>query len=117
VPELAEGPPKSRGSKGRFLALLLIAGINDGSVQLVSRHRVEQIQTNPANPPPANPTAQNCLGHPWRVTLLDLNTNNPMDVDANVIILRHGIPALPFADAAEQLLHDGPRPVPPTHLY
>lgn len=64
-----------------------------------------------------HPTAQNCLGHPWRVTLLDLNTNNPVDVDANVILLRHGIPALPFADAAEQLLHDGPRPVPPTHLY
>ena len=101
----------------RFLALLLIAGINGTSVQLYSRHRVQQIQSTPPSPPPANPSAQNCLGHPWRVTMLDLNTNNLVVEDANVIILRHGVSALPFADATQQLLHDGPRPVPPTHLY
>jgi len=101
----------------RFLALLLIAAINDGTVRLLSGHEVQRVRTNPANLPPANPTAQACLGHPWRVTLLDLNSKTPVNVDANVIILRHGIPPLPFADAAQQLLHDGPRPGPPTHLY
>ncbi len=101
----------------RFLALLLIAAINDGTVQLLSAHELQRIQTNPASPPPTSPSAQNCLGHPWRVTLFDLNTNNPVEVDAKVIILRHGVPALHFADTAEKLLHDGPRPVPPTHLY
>jgi hypothetical protein len=96
----------------RFLALLLLAQINDDSVQLLSGHEVQQIQSHPGHAPPANPNAQNCLGHPWRVTLLDLNANNHMTIDANVIILRHG-----GVGAAAQMLHDGPRPLPPTHVY
>jgi Pyridine nucleotide-disulphide oxidoreductase len=96
----------------RFLTLLLLALIQDGTVELLSGHEVEQIQSHPGHAPPAPPNAQNCLGHPWRVTLLDLNANHPVTIDANVIILRHG-----GAVAPAQLLHDGPRPVPPTHAY
>lgn len=100
----------------RFLSLLLIESFNDNSVQWLQSRRVKEIQPRQSWAS-ASPTAQDCLGCDWKVTLLNETTQAEETIDANVIILRHGVANQPNANNAGRYQTDGPRPIPPTHLY
>lgn len=100
----------------RFLALLIIQGVSNTSVSWKRGLEVHQVQS--VNVPPSQPSPLNCIGHPWRVTLRSVQPQvTPQTVDANVILLRHGI------ESPETTLPPGPslpripRPIPPVHLF
>jgi hypothetical protein len=101
----------------RFLTLLILRGTNHASVVWRTGLEVHQVQS--LNVPPAQPTPLNCIGHQWHVTLHSTQANAaPQHIDANVVLLRHGIESpettLP---AGAPLLPRIPRPIPPVHLF
>ena len=100
----------------RFLALLIIQAVKAPTIEWKQGWEVQQVQS--INMPPNPINSQNCLGHEWRVTLGDIQgAAASQDVDANVVLLRHGI------DPPEVTLPPGPtlprmpRPTPPIYLF
>jgi hypothetical protein len=101
----------------RFLALLILRGVNHPSVTWRTGLEVHQVQS--LNVPPAPLTALNCIGHEWRVTLHSIQGNAAAQhLDANVVLLRHGVES-PEATlpATAPPLPRIPRPIPPVHLF
>jgi hypothetical protein len=100
----------------RFLTLLILRGFNNAAVEWRSGLGVTRVQS--IGVPPAAPNPTNCIGHRWRVTLNPVQGNGAaQQIDANVVLLRHGIEppetSLPPGSALPRL----PRPMPPIHLH
>jgi hypothetical protein len=100
----------------RFLSLLILRGFNNAAVEWRPGFEVHQVQS--INAPPAHPAPLNCIGHRWRVTLNPTQGQPaPAPIDANVVLLRHGIESpettLPPGPSLPQM----PRPMPPVHLF
>jgi hypothetical protein len=100
----------------RFLTLLIVGAIRDGTVEVRSNCEVDQI--TPLHPPAGPMTPEACVGYPWRVALRAPDSHASRGtVDANVVVLRHGL------DPPEVVVPSGhdlwmvPRPLPVTHLY
>ncbi len=100
----------------RFLALLILKGFVHPSIQWLTGHEVKQIDS--LNAPPAQPTPASCVGHQWRVTLNPtVSSAATQSIDANVVLLRHGIESQETTLPPKYPLPKMPRPRPPIHLF
>ena len=100
----------------RFLSLLILRGVNNATVTWRRGLEVHQVQS--INAPLAQPNPQNCVGHEWRVTLNPTQGQPaPQPIDANVVLLRHGIESPETTLPPGPSLSRMPRPIPPVHLF
>jgi hypothetical protein len=100
----------------RFLTLLIPRGFNHASVEWRPGFEVDRVQSIGVPPAPPNPT--NCIGHRWRVTLNSTQGQAaPPPIDANVVLLRHGIESPETSLPPVSPLPRMPRPIPPVHLF
>ncbi len=100
----------------RFLTLLVAGAIQDDSVEMLSNCEVHQI--TPLQPLPGPTTPQACIGHPSRMALRHPVSQAALGmVDANVVVLRHGLDPPEVVVPTSHDLRAVPRPLPATHLY
>ena len=97
----------------RFIALLLLRALRPAGDVLVERGRRVLAVTSASMPAASTPIG--CIGHDWDVELEDVSTGHKFVVNANVVILRHGIePHDTSLPVDPRVL---PRPAPPTHVF
>lgn len=99
----------------RFLTLLILRGFNNPAVEWRTGIEVDRVQS--IGVPPARPDPTNCIGHRWRVSLNTAQGRPAPHVDANVVLLRHGIESPETTLPPTSPLPRMPRPVPPVHLH
>ncbi len=103
-----------------FLSLLLIEALRR-SDQAEDRNAVKVytgqqiVSIRPKVPDSVEPplTAEQCLGVPWLVQLRGVTR----PLEANVIIMRHGLAPHEAEASARPRIPGVPRPMPPTHIH
>jgi hypothetical protein len=99
----------------RFLTLLILEGFKHASLDWRAGFEVHRVQNVGMPPAILNPT--NCIGRPWRVELHPVQAGAAQHVDANVVLLRHGMESLETSLPPGATLPRMPRPIPPVHLF